>query len=78
MDMEHEWTRLDLVNEDEGLPAEPAHAQGLALRQLPRNPRQQCRYLGSTLVKLQLQLYSISCYKSDMNYWNGRYLLYQE
>ena len=31
--------RKNLVNEDEGLPAEPAHAQCLALRQLPCHPR---------------------------------------
>ena len=38
-----------LINEDEGLPAEPAHAQRLALRQLPRHPRQQRRHLDSSL-----------------------------
>ena len=36
---------LDLVNEDEGLPAKSSHAQCLTLWQLSSNPRQERRYL---------------------------------
>ena len=48
--------RPHLVNEDEGLPAEPAHAQSLALRQLSCHPRKQRRHLGSSLYQMAIKV----------------------
>ena len=44
--------RHNLVDEDEGFPAEPAHAQCLALRQLSSHPRQQRWNLGRRSYKV--------------------------
>ena len=41
---------LNLVNEDEGLPAKSSHAQCPTLRQLSSNPRQERRYLMVDII----------------------------
>ena len=46
---------LDLVNEDEGLPAKSSHAQCLTLWQLSSNPRQERRYLMMVDIAMSLE-----------------------